>query len=175
MKEFLNDVERLREQSRDEKDRRIAHLGSESATSILVLNQALALHMVCVLRHMRHFVTADRFDSRTVAHEFLEHTVRESEHSDLIVARIRQLGGEPTFERNSERGRGQFACGSLSEFEEFIRHDLLAEHVVVSMYGELIESLAESDVTSRQLLGQILSLEEEHAEVMLNFVAVVVD
>jgi bacterioferritin len=63
----------------------------------------------------------------------------------------------------------------LSEFEEFIRHDLLAEEVVISMYGEMIEWLAESDVMSRQLLGQILSLEEEHADVMLNFVAVVID
>jgi bacterioferritin len=175
MKEFLSDVEVLRDQWRDEIGRRNAFWESESEKSIQVLNQALALNMVCVLRHMRHFVTADRFDSRTVAPEFLEHTVRESEHSDLIVARIRQLGGEPTFERNSERSRGQFACDFLSEFEEFIRHDLLAEEVAISMYGEMIEWLAESDVKSRQLLGQILSLEEEHAEVMLNFVAVVIE
>jgi bacterioferritin len=175
MKEFLNDVEVLREKSREEIGRSGAFRGSESEKSTHVLNQALALNMVCVLRHMRHFVTADRFDSRNVAQEFLEHTVRESEHSDLIVARIRALGGEPAFERNSERSRGQFACDSLSEFEEFIRCDLLAEQLVISMYGEMIDWLADDDVKSRQLLGQILALEEEHAEVMLKLVAVVID
>jgi bacterioferritin len=175
MKEFLNDVEVLREKTREEMSRGDVGWGSEPQRTIHILNQALALNMVCVLRHMRHFVTADRFDSRTVAQEFLEHTVRESEHSDLIVARIRQLGGEPAFERSSERSRGQFACDSLSEFEEFIRHDLRAEQLVISMYSEMIDWLDDGDVKSRQLLGQILSLEEEHAEVMLNFIAVVID
>jgi bacterioferritin len=175
MKEFLNDVEALREKTRAEMVRESLSGRSEAGKSIYVLNQALALNMVCVLRHMRHFVTADRFDARTVAQDFLEHTVRESEHSDLIVARIRELGGEPNFERSSERSRGQFACDSLSEFEEFIRHDLLAEQVVIAMYNEMIDWLAVNDVASRQLLGQILALEEEHADVMLNFVAVVIE
>jgi bacterioferritin len=175
MKEFLNDAEVLREKVRDEMGRGDVGWRLEPGRTVHILNQALALNTVCVLRHMRHFVTADRFESRTVAQAFLEHTVRESEHSDLIVARIRQLGGEPAFERSSERSRGRFACDSLSEFEEFIRHDLLAEQVVISLYNEMIGWLDESDVTSRQLLGQILSLEEEHAEVMLNFVAVVID
>jgi bacterioferritin len=175
MQEFLSDVEALREKIHEEIGRGNVVWRSEPEKSVYVLNQALSLNMVCVLRHMRHFVTADRFDARTVAQEFLEHTVRESEHSDLIVSRIHQLGGVPDFERRPERSRGQFACDSLSEFEEFIRHDLLAEQVVTAMYREMIDWLADDDVRSRQLLGQILSLEKEHAEVMLNFVAVVID
>src|SRR5277367_6138737 len=131
MKEFLSDVEALREKIHEEIGRGNVGGRTEAGKSIHVLNQALALNMVCVLRHMRHFVTADRFDARTVAQEFLEHTVRESENSDLIVARIRQLGGEPAFERLSERSRGHFECDSLSQFEEFIRHDILAEQVAI--------------------------------------------
>ena len=58
--------------------------------------------------------------------------MRESEHSDLIVARIRELGGEPTYERNAAPGHGQFECDSLSDFEEIIRQDLVAEQVAAT-------------------------------------------
>jgi bacterioferritin len=175
MKEFLTDVETLRD--RVQRATSVAALDGASPleTTVLVLNQALALNMVCVLRHMRHFVTADRFDARVVAQEFLEHTVRESENSDLIVARILELGGEPDFERDSLTSRGHFECDSSSEFEAVIREDLMAEQVAIAAYAEMISWLANVDTTSSRMLRQILSLEEEHAEVMLNFVAMVID
>lgn len=172
MKEFLSDVEGLRRSVLEEIDR-VPNGVARGERSIFVLNQALALNMVCVIRHMRHFVTADRFDARSVAQEFLEHTVRESEHSDLIVARIRELGGEPTYERNAAPGHGQFECDSLSDFEEIIRQDLVAEQVAATAYAEMIWWLADVDPISSQMLDQIRALEEEHAELMLNFVAVI--
>jgi bacterioferritin len=173
MKEFLTDVESVRKTVLEEIDREPIIAGRERARTIYVLNQALALNMVCVLRHMRHFVTADRFDARSVAQEFLEHTVRESEHSDLIVARIIELGGEPDYERNAFTSRGHFECDSLSEFEQIIREDLVAEQVAATAYAEMIWWLADVDPASREMLEQIRALEEEHAEVMLNFVAVI--
>jgi bacterioferritin len=173
MKQFLTDVETLRKTVLEEIDREPNGVGREHSRTIFVLNQALALNMVCVLRHMRHFVTADRFDARSVAQEFLEHTVRESEHSDLIVARIRELGGEPVYERDSVTSRGHFECDSLREFEEIIRADLVAEQVAATAYAEMIWWLADVDPISSQMLDQIRALEEEHAEVMLNFVAVI--
>src|ERR1700677_443194 len=112
MKQFLTDVEGLRKTVLEEIDREPNGVGRERSRTIFVLNQALALNMVCVLRHMRHFVTADRFDARNVAQQFLEHTVRESEHSDMIVTRIRELGGEPTYERDSLASRGHLECGA---------------------------------------------------------------
>jgi bacterioferritin len=129
--------------------------------------------MVCVLRHMRHFVTAERFDARVVAQEFLEHTVRESENSDLIVTRIRQLGGEPEYVRDSRAKRGQLECSTPTEFENIIRFDLATEQSAIAAFAEMIDWLAGVDPMSCALLQQILSLEEEHAEVMLNFVAVI--
>jgi bacterioferritin len=173
MKEFLTDVQKLSERARQEIRRGPAD-ESEHSRSIFILNQALALNMVCVLRHMRHFVTADRFDERVVAQEFLEHTVRESENSDLIVARIRELGGEPEYERHSTAKRGHFDCDTSSEFEDIIRGDLAAEQSAIAAYAEMIAWLADVDPSSCTVLQQILSLEEEHAEVMLNFVAVII-
>jgi bacterioferritin len=171
--EFLSDVETLRKKVLDEIDRVPNSVGREHAKSIYVLNQALALNMVCVLRHMRHFVSADRFDARSVAQEFLEHTVRESENSDLIVARIHELGGEAAYERGSMSSQGHFECESLDEFEAIIREDLVAEQAAAAAYAEMIWWLADVDPTSSQMLEKIRALEEEHAEVMLNFTAVI--
>ncbi len=175
MKEFLTDVRSVQSRVRSEIGRGPVRAGREVGRTVFLLNEALALNMVCVLRHMRHFVTADRFDARSVAQEFLEHTVRESEHSDLIVARIHQLGGEPTFERNSIVSRGHLECDSPGEFEDIIREDLDAEQAAIETYREMIAWFADVDPTSSGLLCQMLSLEEEHAEVMWNFVAVVLD
>jgi len=172
MKQFLADVEALRKSVLEEIDS-VPNGVATNARTIFILNQALALNLVCVIRHMRHFVTADRFDARNVAQEFLEHTVRESEHSDLIVARINELGGQPAYERNAVSGHGHFECESLSEFEEIIRQDLVAEQIAASAYAEMIWWLADVDPTSSRMLEQIRALEEEHAEVMLNFVAVI--
>ena len=172
MKEFLNDVRKLGERVRQE-IRKGPATESEVSRSIFILNQALALNMVCVLRHMRHFVTAHRLDARVVAQEFLEHTVRESENSDLIVARIRELGGVPEYERHSAATRGRLECGTSSEFEDIIRADLATEQSAIAAYAEMIVWLADVDPISSEVLGQILSLEEQHAEVMLNFVAVI--
>jgi bacterioferritin len=175
MKEFLTDVQSVQSRVRSEIGRGPIREGRELGRAVYLLNEALALNMVCVLRHMRHFVTADRFDARIVAQEFLEHTVRESEHSDLIVARIQGLGGAPTFERDSIVSRGHLECESAREFEDIIREDLDAEQLAIETYREMITWFADVDPTSSGLLEQMLSLEEEHAEVMWNFVTVVLD
>ncbi len=172
MKEFLTDVESIRARIRREIDRAPVRDGRERERTVFLLNQALALNFVCVLRHMRHFVTADRFDARVVAQEFLEHTVRESEHSDLITACIRKLGGEMTCEWDSMTSRGFFMCDSTSEFEDIIRVDLDAERIAIEAYSDMITWLADVEPTSSRLLAGIRSLEEEHVKIMLDFVAV---
>jgi bacterioferritin len=175
MNEFLTDVATVNREIGEELRREPEDQRSNPERTVAILNRALALNMVCVLRHMRHFVAAERFDARTVANEFLEHTVRESEHSDRIVGSIHRLGGEPVLERESVKNRGHLACDSLMEFEQIVREDLAAENEAIAAYTEMINGLAEFDPASTQLIKQILSLEEEHVEVMLNFVVAVVE
>ena len=80
-----------------------------------------------------------------------------------------------SLERDAMANRGHFTCDSLIEFEEIIRTDLEAERIAIESYGEMISCLDVVDPPSSLLLRQILALEEEHAEIMLNFVAVVID
>jgi hypothetical protein len=45
-----------------------------------------------------------------------------------------------------------------------IEEDLIAERVAIDRYREMIGYLGNDDSTTRQMLGEILAMEEEHAE-----------
>ena len=57
---------------------------------------------------------------------------------------------------------------------DIIRADLATEQSAIAAYAEMIDWLSDVDPASSEVLRQILSLEEEHAEVMLNFVTVII-
>ena len=174
MKEFLANIEALRESAREEIDHGplLDPSGADHQRLIFVLNQELAVNVVCAVNHMRHFVTADRLHARSAAAEFLEHTVQESEHSDLLVARIQQLGGEADVSRDRIVSRSRVEFNSPRDLEALIREDLVAENIAIAAYADSIAWLADVDPLSARLLEQVLSLEEEHAAVMLGLVAV---
>ena len=100
MKEFLTDVQVLRDKAREniEKGPITDAYGADLERVIHVLNQSLATELVCVLRYKRHFFTAQGLNAQAAADEFLQHAGEESVHADLIAARIQQLGGTPDFD-----------------------------------------------------------------------------
>ena len=52
-----------------------------------------------------------------------------------------------------------------------IREDLVAEHIAVESYSEIIRWLGDDDMTTRRLMEDILKTEEEHADDMANLLA----
>ena len=48
------------------------------------------------------------------------------------------------------------------------REDLIAERVAIESYSEIIRWLGEKDSTTRRMLEDILSMEEEHANDLLS-------
>ena len=63
----------------------------------MILNEALATEIVCVLRYMHHYFMATGVHAQSGADEFKEHADDEREHADMIAERIQQLGGKPDF------------------------------------------------------------------------------
>ena len=53
-----------------------------------------------------------------------------------------------------------------------IQEDLVAERVAIASYSDVIRWLGDKDVTTRRLLEDILAMEEEHADDLLNLLAV---
>lgn len=139
---------------------------------IQLLNDSLATELVCVLRYKRHHFTADGIASPTIAAEFLVHANEESHHADRLAKRIVQLGGEPDFSPDSLTKRSHAAYDDSKELKEMIRTNLVAERVAIEAYSQMIVMIGDKDPTTRRLLEDILSDEQEHAEDLKDWLAV---
>ena len=175
MEEFLTDVKTLRARARKNIDKGPVTdaYGADLERVLFVLNQALATELVCVLRYKRHYYTAEGLNAQAAADEFLQHAGEESDHADMIAARIEQLGGDPDFNPDTLSGRSHSQYDSSDELKAMITEDLVAERVAIESYTEIINWLGDGDPTTRRMLEQILAMEEEHAEDMLDLLTMV--
>ena len=145
--------------------------GPWRADIIKLLNDSLATELVCVLRYKRHHFTADGLASPKIAEEFLVHANEESAHADRLAQRIVQLGGEPDFSPDSLTGRSHAAYDDSSDLKSMIRANLIAERVAIEAYSQIIALIGDKDSTTRRLLEDILSDEQEHAEELKDWLA----
>jgi bacterioferritin len=131
---------------------------------IALLNDALATELVCVLRYKRHHFTAQGLAARNISQEFLKHAQQETAHADRLAKRIVQLGGEPDFSPESLSRRSHATYDASLDLKDMIKANLVAERVAIEAYSQLINLIGEKDPSSRRLLEDILSDEQEHAE-----------
>ncbi len=129
-----------------------------------LLNDSLATELTCVLRYRRHHFTATGLASPKIAEEFLVHANEELAHADRIAERIVQLGGEPDFTPNTLQKRSHAEYDESLELNAMIRSNLTAERIAVEVYRPTIELIGDKDPTTRRMLEEILSDEEEHAD-----------
>ncbi|RZL90646.1 MAG: ferritin-like domain-containing protein [Variovorax sp.] len=131
---------------------------------VKLLNDALATELVCVLRYKRHYFTAHGVSSPPIADEFLVHANAESGHADKIAERIVQLGGEPDFNPQTLQGRSHAGYDESMDLQAMVRANLVAERIAVETYRQMIVLIGDKDPTTRRMLEEILSDEEEHAD-----------
>ncbi|MEJ8854288.1 ferritin-like domain-containing protein [Variovorax robiniae] len=131
---------------------------------VKLLNDALATELICVLRYKRHYFTADGVQSPAIADEFLVHANEESAHADRIAERIVQLGGEPDFSPNSLQGRSHAQYDDSKDLQAMVRANLVAERIAIEAYRQMIVLIGDKDPTTRRMLEEILTQEEEHAD-----------
>ena len=163
---FLTKIREIRERARQQissgavtQDYR---LDREQAVGIL--NEALATELVCVLRYRFHYFMATGIHSQAVKEEFKEHAEEEQEHADRIAERIKQLGGKPRMNPAELTGLSHSEFKEGTSLTDMIREDLIAERIAIESYREMIRFFGEQDPTSRRMLEDILSKEEEHAD-----------
>ncbi len=131
---------------------------------VKLLNDALATELVCVLRYKRHYFTANGVASPKIAEEFLVHANEESAHADRIAERIVQLGGEPDFAPGHLLERSHASYDESTDLQAMVRANLVAERIAVEAYRQMIVLIGDKDPTTRRMLEDILSDEEEHAD-----------
>ena len=90
MKPFSLDLAKIREHARSSiEDGAVTPTYKADSENVLkVLNDSLAIEMVCVLRYRFHYYMAGGLASEGVRQEFLEHAAEEQEHADWLAERI---------------------------------------------------------------------------------------
>jgi bacterioferritin len=170
MNEFALDLGKIREQARVHLDQGpvTEAYGSDLPRVLDVLNEVLATELVCVLRYKRHYFMAQGMHGPTVAAELKEHADDEQRHADLAAERITQLGGEPDMNPAilATRSHTEYATGKT--LVDMLNEDLVAERIAIATYAEIARWLGEGDPTTRRLMEQLLSEEEEHADDLRN-------
>jgi bacterioferritin len=167
MKEpFKRDIEAIRREAHQRiKDGAVVAMEKTDAARIAdVLNDVLATEIVCVLRYRNHAFMARGLDSKAVAAEFDEHALQEQAHADSVAGRIIQLGGIPNLNPAdlAVRAHSQYEEGET--LESMLKEDLVAERIAIQAYSEIIRWLGDDDPATRQLMIDILRVEQEHAE-----------
>jgi len=165
---FLTDVKTLRERARKHIEEGAVTQGysADRENVINILNEALATEIVCNLRYKSHYFRADGIKAQVAAQEFREHADQELQHADWLAERIVQLGGKPNFSPEGllSRSHAEFVEGE--SLREMVKEDLIAERIAIDSYREIADYLGSQDPTSRRVIEEILSQEEEHAEDM---------
>jgi len=138
---------------------------------VKLLNDALATELVCVLRYKRHYFTASGEASPAIADEFLVHANEESGHADKIAERIVQLGGEPDFNPQSLQARSHASYDASLDLQAMVRANLVAERIAIETYRQMIALIGDKDPTTRRMLEEILTDEEEHADELKDWLA----
>ncbi len=133
---------------------------------IAMLNGALATELVCILRYKRHYYTVSGLQNGPIKAEFLEHATQEQEHADWLAERIVQLNGSPNFNPASLVARSHAEYDDSEDVNGMIRANLIAERVAIESYRQMIAAIGDKDPTTRNLLIEIMAVEEEHADDM---------
>ena len=162
----LTDTATLRERARHQVEDGVLTPGYRADRKLIlaVLDTALATEIVCSLRYKRHYFTAKRLTTASIANEFLEHAKEEEEHAERFAERITQLGGEPDFSPDtlSARSHAEYIAGET--LAEMLKEDLIAERIAIQSYREIVQHISDSDPTTRRLFEEVLEVEEEHAD-----------
>jgi bacterioferritin len=144
---------------------------ADRAAVVAMLNDALATELLCVLRYKRHYYTVRGPSTGQIKAEFLEHAQQEQEHADQIAERIVQLNGSPNFNPSTLTARSHAEYDDSDDVQAMLRADLIAERVAIESYRQMIVAIGDKDPTTRDMLVDIMAVEEEHADDLRDLMA----
>jgi bacterioferritin len=129
-----------------------------------VLNAALSSEIVCVLRYQQHYYMTTSIHQAQLQAMFKEHWEDEQGHLERIAERIKQLGGVPNFDPEGLTSRAFSSFKNGHTLADLLREDLVAERVVIKIYGDVVTFFGSADPVSRRLFEELLQDEEDHAD-----------
>lgn len=155
---FVLDVKAIRERVRDHIASARAGRRDRTSTIARLLNEALAIELVCVLRYKRHYfmsATLGGLNGFAIVGDLLAQAKEDRAHADVIAERICELGGEPDFDPAGLGCRydGEFVLGS--ELASMLRENVAAERIAIDTCGEIIRFIGDGDERTRAILEEL--------------------
>lgn len=172
--DFIIDLQRIRQNAKTNmRSGAVVDYKAELPTVLGMLDHALATEIVCVLRYRQNAIMAEGTYAESVIAEFNEHAADEQRHADMIADRISQLGGVPDLNPLTLQERSATDYSQGESLYAMIEENLIAERIVIEIYGEMIRYLGDDDPTTRRMIEAILKDEEDHANDLSDLMAAV--
>lgn len=121
------------------------------------LNKDREDEISAIMQYMKHHYEGEGMESPAILEIFKSTAKDEMNHAEMLAERIVYLGGIPT------KNMSPIAEGG--DLKKMIQDDLAKENMAIKQYKEHIKlAMEENDYTTRHMLEEILSEEEEHAD-----------
>jgi bacterioferritin len=161
---FLSSVAEIRSRARRQIEAGAASADRpiERDAVLRLLNAALATELACVVRYRRYCLMTAEAVPEVPKNEFMKRAQEEQGHADQIAAHIVALGGQPNLNASNQSDRGDLGDDEL--LTDMLAEDLIAERIAIDTYREIIRYLGDREPATRELIENIMSAEQGHAE-----------
>jgi len=124
---------------------------------IKALNFDIGLEIGAIIQYTMHEVMAEGMESPAIMEKFEDIAKDEMKHLERLAQRVNYLGGVPNTKPAPIKVGGPI--------KKMIQDDLNGEYTAIKTYKEHVKMAAEiGDTTTRLMLEEILTDEEDHAD-----------
>lgn len=124
---------------------------------IKALNFDIGLEIGAIIQYTMHEVMAEGMESPAIMEKFEDIAKAEMKHLERFAQRVNYLGGVPNTKPTPIKVGGIL--------KKMMQDDLDGEYTAIKTYKEHVKMCAEiGDTTSRLMLEEILTDEEDHAD-----------
>ena len=122
-----------------------------------MLNKGIARELQVSIQYMWQHIMAKGIEGAVVEDTFRQISITEMKHAEKLAERLVFLNGVPTLTPDP------IHIGH--SLEEMLKENVQAEEEAISLYKQTIQVASkEGDFTTRRMLEDILSNEEEHLD-----------
>jgi bacterioferritin len=122
-----------------------------------MLNKGIARELQVSIQYMWQHIMAKGIEGAVVEDTFRQISITEMKHAEKLAERLVFLNGVPTLTPDPVH------IGH--SLEEMLKENVQAEEEAISLYKQTIQVASkEGDFTTRRMLEDILSNEEEHLD-----------
>lgn len=129
-----------------------------------MLNELLALQLVCVLQYRRYSFVTKHLLVAGVKRGFLRYAQVQQEQADRIAERIVQLGGAPHVDPSDLATRSQARYSPQMDLQDMVGEDLRFVRTAIETFDDMVRYFEVHDLATARILMGVRAMHEEHAQ-----------